>query len=145
MTDHASQAVLKPATPYLKFDGARPYLHGSRCRSCGAIFVGERAHCAACTARDAIEPVELSTRGRLYNYTVVHRSYPGVRAPFISAIVELEGGGVVKGNLLEVEPDAADLRFDLPVEVVFRGAEVANPAGAGFVSHFFVPVKERAE
>ena len=145
MPDDASPTVLKPACLYLKLDGDRPYLVGSRCKSCGAVFVGERAHCAACAARDAIEPIELGERGRLYNYTVVQRSYPGVKAPFISAIVELDGGGVVKGNLIEIEPDSPELRFDLPVEVVFRGAEIANPAGVGFLSHFFVPVTERAE
>jgi hypothetical protein len=26
--------------------------------------------------------------------------------------------------------------------MVFRGAELANPVGAGFISHFFIPAQE---
>lgn len=83
----------------------------------------------------------LGTRGRLYSFTIVHRSYPGVRVPFISAIVDLEGGGTVKGNLLEVEPDPGAIAFGMPIDVVFRDAGLANPEAAGHVAHFFVPAQ----
>lgn len=133
---------LKPATPYLKLaEDGRPFLLGSRCTSCDEVFIGQRVNCANCTARDSITPIELGTTGRLYNYTVVHRSYPGIKVPFISAIVDLDAGGSLKGNLIEIDPESSDLAFDMPVKVVFRGAEIANPAGAGFVSHFFTPAK----
>jgi uncharacterized OB-fold protein len=138
----ATAAALKPATPYLKLaEDGRPFLQGSRCRSCGDTFIGTRQHCAHCVARDSMDSVELGTRGKLYNYTVVHRSYPGITVPFVSAIVDLETGGSLKGNLIEIDPE--QLAFDMPVEVVFRGAEIANPAGQGFISHFFIPAKEQ--
>ena len=134
----------KAATPYLEFaaDG-RPYLQGCKCSACGQVYLGRRDNCAKCTVRNAMDPIELSTNGRLYNYTIVYRSYPGITVPFISAIVDLEGGGTVKGNLIDIEPDPARIHFDMPVEVVFRGAELANPAGAGFTSHFFTPAHEQ--
>lgn len=138
----ATAETLKPATPYLKRTGdGRPFLQGSRCRTCGETFLGTRQHCARCHARDSMELVELGSHGKLYNYTVVHRSYPGTTVPFVSAIVDLETGGSLKGNLIDIDPDT--LSFDMPVEVVFRGAEIANPAGRGFISHFFIPAKER--
>ena len=84
-------------------------------------------------------PINLGTTGRLYNYTIVYRSYPGITVPFVSAVVDLDGGCTIKGNLLDVEPSPENLDFDMPVEIVFRGAELANPAGEGFISHFFVP------
>jgi len=68
----------------------------------------------------------------------VHRSYPGIKVPFISAIVDLDGGGTVKGNLLDVEPDPSRLRFAMRVRMVFRGADVASTEGAGFIAHFFI-------
>lgn len=143
MTDQAIAESGKPATPYLKLSGdGRPYLQGSRCKQCEAIYIGTRVNCANCAARDAIEPITLGTRGRLYNYTVVHRSYPGIKVPFISAIVELDEGGTLKGNLIDLDPASPELAFGLPVEVVFRGAEIANPNAKGFISHFFVPAKE---
>jgi uncharacterized OB-fold protein len=91
-----------------------------------------------------MKPVPLLGRGRLYNYTIVYRSYPGIKVPFISAIVDLEGGGTVKGNLLEVEPDPRHLRFDMPVRMVFRETQIACAEGAGYIAHFFVPDGERA-
>ena len=58
--------------------------------------------CAACGARNKMSAVKLSNEGKLYNYTVVHRNFPGVPVPFISAIVDLEGGGTLKGNLVDM-------------------------------------------
>jgi len=131
---------LKPATSYTRIaaDG-QPYLEGSRCAECAAVFLGLREHCGRCGVRAHMQSIRLSERGRLYNYTIVYRSYPGIKVPFISAIVDLDGGGTVKGNLLEIEPDPQALHFDMPVRMVFRGAELATADGAGHVAHFFVP------
>ncbi len=132
--------ALRPATSYTEIpaDG-EPYLAASRCGACGAIYLGRRDVCGSCTVRGQMQPIRLSGCGTLYNYTIVHRSYPGIRVPFISAIVDMEGGGTVKGNLLDIEPDPAKLSFGMPVKMVFRGAETANAEGAGHLAHFFVP------
>lgn len=129
--------------PYLRYasDDGHPYLQGCRCGACGAVFVDLRDNCPACAARGAMEPVELGTIGKLYNYTIVYRSFPGVTVPFISAVVDLEGGGTVKGNLLGVPADPEAIAFDLPVKVIFADAGRANPAGEGYLSHFFVPLE----
>lgn len=133
----------QPATPYMAFNAnGDPFLRGSRCKQCAEVYLGERANCAKCTTRGQMEAVELSTEGRLYNFTIVYRSYPGVKVPFVSAIVDLENGGTVKGNLIDIDPVLENIHFDMPVSVVFRGAEIANAAGAGFLSHFFVPKKD---
>jgi uncharacterized protein len=133
-------APLKPATSYTRLDAnGNPYLEGSRCDECGAVFLGLRNNCGRCGARGQMRADRLGERGRLYNYTIVYRSYPGIKVPFISAIVDLEGGGTVKGNLLEVDPDPKQLRFGMPVRMVFRGAEVASAEGVGYVAHFFIP------
>ena len=142
MTDVAISNELKPATAYLDFnDQGEPYLQGVRCSECGQTYLGERDHCAKCAARDCMSQVDLGTSGRLYNYTIVYRSYPGIKVPFVSAVVDLDSGCTVKGNLLDIEPSPETVSFDMPVELVFRGAELATPAGEGFISHFFVPAK----
>src|SRR5678815_343741 len=117
-----SQAAVAPtpsvkgAVSFLKIpkDGA-PYLAGAKCRACGEVYVGDRTVCGKCFARDKMDAVKLADRGKLYNFTVVHRNFPGVPVPFISAIVDLDGGGTLKGNLLGVEPDPAKIKFDMPV------------------------------
>ncbi len=131
---------LKPATSYLKIepDGAA-HLEGTRCGACNAVFVGRRGSCGRCGARDGMNAVHLGDRGHLYNYTIVYRSYPGVKVPFISAIVDLEGGGTVKGNLLDIAPEPARLAFGMPLQMVFRPAEVASSEGLGYLAHFFIP------
>jgi hypothetical protein len=131
---------LKLVMPYQAFgEDGRPYLAGTKCGHCGQVFLGARENCAKCATRGEMAPVTLATTGRLYNFTVVSRSLPGVTVPFISAIVDLDGGGTVKGNLLEVEPDPDKIEFGMPVEMVFRSAELAIASGAGYISHFFVP------
>src|ERR1700688_4966965 len=129
-----------PATSYTRIDDdGTPYLQGSRCPDCGAVFLGQREHCGRCGARARMLSVHLGERGSLYSYTIVHRSYPGIKVPFISAIVDLDGGGTVKGNLLDVEPDPKQVCFGMPVRMVFRGAELASAEGEGHVAHFFIP------
>ena len=135
----------RAAMPYLRFDEAgTPYLLGARCGGCDAVALGERSVCNACGARDRVAPARLATRGTLYNYTIVHRSFPGVRTPFVAAIVELEGGGAIKGTLLEVDPDPVALPFDMAVEVVFRETGQTSAEGAPFVSHYFTPARKAA-
>ena len=136
----------QPATSYIRIDATgAPYLQGSRCGECGAVFLGIRENCARCCARRQMQPARLATRGTLYSYTIVYRSYPGIRVPFISAIVDLEAGGTLKGNLLEIEPNPDKLTAGMPVKVVFRGAESAlGEEAAGYVAHFFVPDGERS-
>ena len=121
MPEQAAQAGPLPVVDFLKIpEKGDPYLEGHKCKSCGAIFLGERRNCSKCSARDEMEPVKLSNKGSLYSYCIVHRSFPGIAVPYVSAIVDLEGGGTVKGNLVDVEPDPAKISFGMPVEVVFE-------------------------
>ena len=138
-----SSAAL-PVVEYLKLpkDG-EPYLEGHRCERCGAVFVGARDHCSKCGARNSMKTTRLSTKGKLYSYSIVHRSFPGIDVPYVSAIVDLEGGGTVKGNLVGVEPDPNEIEFDMPVEVFFDDALGRKDSdGNSYVSFFFRPASE---
>ena len=58
---------LAPLVPFLKVpDEGSPYLEGLRCRECDAVFLDTRRHCAACSARDALETTRLANHGRLH-------------------------------------------------------------------------------
>jgi uncharacterized OB-fold protein len=40
-----------------------------------------------------------------------------VPAPYVSALVDLDGGGAVKGNLLNVPPDPEHVKLGMPVRM----------------------------
>ena len=91
-----------PVVDYLVLDH-EPHLSARRCRSCGALYLDRRNACAKCFAAD-FDSHRLANTGRVRAFTFVHR----VKRPFVSAIVDLDGGGVVKANLLG---------FDAPEDV----------------------------
>lgn len=130
-----------PAVEYLKIpDDGDPYLEGQKCSACDAVYLGERSTCSKCGARDQIEAVKLSNNGSLYAYSIVHRSFPGIEVPYVSAIVDLEGGGTVKGNLINVEPDPEKIEFGMPIEVVYDDALGRKDSdGNSYLSYFFQP------
>ena len=130
-----------PVVDYLKIpDDGDPYLEGHKCGSCGAMFLGERKVCSKCGARDQMQAVTLSNRGKLYSYSIVYRSFPGIDVPYISAVIDLDDGATLKGNLINVEPDPANIEFDMPVEVVFDDALGRKDRdGNSYLSYFFQP------
>ena len=130
-----------PVVDYLKIpDDGDPYLEGHKCGSCGAMFLGERKVCSKCGARDQMQTVTLSNRGKLYSYSIVYRSFPGIDVPYISAVIDLDDGATLKGNLIKVEPDPANIEFDMPVEVVFDDALGRKDRdGNSYISYFFQP------
>ena len=132
-----------PVVPYLKIpEHGDPYLEGCVCSRCGATFLGARAVCSKCGAREQLATRALSNRGTLYAYTIVHRSFPGVAVPYVSAVVDLEGGGSVKGNLIRTEPDPKKIQFGMPVEVVYADAlGRKDSAGNSYLSYFFQPAR----
>jgi uncharacterized OB-fold protein len=78
--------------------------------------------------------------GKLYSYSIVHRSFPGIDVPYVSAVVDLDDGVAIKGNLIDVEPDPAKIEFDMPVEVVFKDALGRKDRdGNSYLSFFFQP------
>ena len=130
-----------PAVPYLKIpENGEPYLEAYKCGQCGATFLGERDVCSKCGARDQMSAVTLPNTGKLYSYSIVHRSFPGIVVPYVSAIVDLDDGTAIKGNLINVDPDPESIPFDMPVEVVYDDALGRKDAdGNAYLSYFFQP------
>lgn len=134
-----------PVVDYLKIpDGGEPYLEGHKCGNCSAIFLGERNVCSKCGARDQMAATKLSNKGKLYSYSIVHRSFPGIEVPYVSVVVDLEDGVAIKGNLIGVEPKPENIEFDMPVEVVFDDALGRKDRdGNSYLSYFFKPSSSR--
>jgi uncharacterized protein len=142
MSEERAEIGPLPVVPFMKIPegGGGPYLEGCACARCSAVFLGQRSVCSKCGARDQLETKRLSNRGTLYAYSIVHRSFPGVAVPYVSAVVDLEGGGSIKGNLIGVEPDPRKIAFGMPVDVVYKDALGRKDGdGNSYVSYFFQP------
>ena len=139
MSNQATQSL--PATDCIQYDSSgKFYLSASQCGTCNAIYINERSVCAKCISINNMETIKLQNSGKLYSYSIVHRSFPGVEVPYISAIVDLEGGGTIKGNLIGVNPSPENITFDMKVNVVFKDAlGRKDKDGNTYVSYFFEP------
>jgi uncharacterized OB-fold protein len=133
-------ATLAPATRFIRIaDSGKAHIEGHRCGSCGAVYLEPRMACARCSARGGFTAFEASSRGVVHTYSIVHRSYPGIKTPFISVIVDLDDGLVLKGNLEGVDPKPSKDLFGMPIRVAFKTLEQKASSGAPYVTYFFEP------
>lgn len=106
-------------------------LMGVRCRGCGALSALPRAPCPACRGTE-LEWVELSGRGILEGFTVIHVPPTPLAAaghgrdnPYASAVVRLAEGPWITARLAGVDvsrPEA--IRVGMPVRVEFLREEM---------------------
>ena len=129
-----------PVVSWLKIpDKGDPHLEGHECKKCGAIFLGERSTCSKCGTSGQLAPKQLANTGTLYVYSIVHRSFPGIEVPYVSSIVDLDGGGTVKGNLINIEPDPEKVTMGMPVEVIYQIAPRKDAEGNEYLTYYFQP------
>jgi uncharacterized OB-fold protein len=103
-----------PVVDYLSLDG-EPTLRGNRCTGCAAVFLQRHNGCAQCGGR-TFEQIDLPKTGMLRTYTIVHRGKRG--DPFVSAVIQLDDGTIVKANLVEVAADPESIPLGGRVELV---------------------------
>jgi uncharacterized OB-fold protein len=127
-----------PIVDYLVLDDGAPYLVAKKCSACGALFFDRRNACARCSGR-RFSSQRLADEGTVRSFTIVHRAAPGVPVPYVSAIVDLEGGGVVKANLLNVEPDPERLQLGMKVRLTTAVAGV-DDEGTEAIQFGYEPV-----
>jgi uncharacterized OB-fold protein len=131
-------ADLIPIVDYLVLDGEAPRLAANECTQCGALFLGRRNACGRCANR-TFRKRQLGSTGVVRSYAIVHQAAPGVPVPYVSAVVDLDGGGEVKANILSVEPDPAHVSLGMKVRMVTFPAGV-DAAGTEAVAFGFEPV-----
>ena len=130
-----------PAVSYLKIpDDGDPYLEGHKCGNCGAVFLGERSVCSKCFARDKMSAINLKRRVFYILFQWFIGLFPGIDVPYVSAIVDLDGGGTVKGNLINIEPDPEKIDFGMKVKLTYQDAlGRKDKEGNSYLSYFFEP------
>jgi uncharacterized OB-fold protein len=107
---------------------------GLKCRQCGSYTVPPRKVCSECRSED-MEIVELSRRGKVKTFTVIHVAAEGYQAPYIVALVELEEGPWVTTNIINIKPEEATMDIigrqgridykDIPADSYSGGERIA--------------------
>jgi uncharacterized protein len=134
---HDQEGSMTQQLPYVSYLqlGSDPHLIAQECSSCGALFLDRRNACASCGALEFAER-HLSGDGTVRAFTIVHRATPDVKVPYVSAIVDLDGGGVVKANLVGVEPDPEQVYLGMRVRLTTFGvgtdSEGVEAVGFGY-------------
>jgi uncharacterized protein len=105
-----------PVVRYLALDDGDAHLVATECTACGARYFDRRNACAGCGGDD-FTSVPLATDGVVRSFTIIHRAAPNVPTPYASALVDLDGGGSVKANLVDVDPDPAAITLGMPVRL----------------------------
>jgi uncharacterized protein len=106
------------------WDGtAEGELRLQRCAACATHYFPPRPFCPTCLGADVTwEPV--SGRGTLHSYVINHRAAPGFEPPYAIAVVQLDEGPRMMGNIVGCEQTPEALELDMPLQVTFeqRGA-----------------------
>jgi uncharacterized OB-fold protein len=105
-----------PIVDYLVLDDGAPHLVAWEAVDSGALYF-DRRNADAKGGGTEFRRRPLSTNGVVRSFTIVHRTVPGVPAPYVSALVDLDGGGSVKGNLLNIPPDPEHVKLGMPVKM----------------------------
>ena len=85
--------------------------------------------------------MRLAETGKVYTWSIIYRSFPGIDTPFIDVIVDLDDGAHIKGILKGVKADPEGEFFDMPVRVEFQ-AMVPPGADEEYLVYYFLPVND---
>ena len=105
---------------------ARHELLIPRCDGCAAYTWYPRERCRTCRS-EVFTWTAMSGRGHLFSWAVVTRAFlPQFesKVPFVPALVALDEDAAVRLVTEIVDCDPADLRFDMPLRVVYRPLEL---------------------
>jgi len=99
-------------------------LSGLKCSGCGELSAQPRLFCAKCGGRD-LEAIELKGSGTVQTFTVNYVAAEGreSEAPYIVAIVELDDGPWVMGNISGLKPQDATMDI-MGRKVLMEGSAV---------------------
>ena len=127
-----------PLVSYLALDPA-PHLVAQECTACGARYFDRRNACAACPGTE-FRSAAVATEGTVRTFTIVHLAAPGVKVPFVAAVVDC-GGTRVRANLVNVPADPARVRIGMPVRLAVYSLG-ADDQGAEALGFGFEPAQE---
>jgi hypothetical protein len=115
----------------------KAYLTGMKCKSCGETIFPKAILCPNCCSEE-VEEVILSTKGKIWSYTVIYQSYGdviGLTPPYVTAFVELSGGAYVHAPIVGCDPEVVKIGKDVELDLT----EVRKGEEKGAVTYVFKP------
>jgi uncharacterized OB-fold protein len=116
--------VILPSSPT-----GKPYLIGSKCRSCGETFFQSGLCCRRCSSED-MEKIPLSRVGKLFSFTTVRVKPPHFigAVPYLVGVVELPEGERIKTLLTGCEQGELEIGMEMEL-VIERVGKLKAPIG----------------
>mgnify|MGYP001216912376 CR=1 FL=1 len=112
-------------------------LVGALCGDCGARVFPPVRVCPECMSENVSE-TELSDKGTLYTWSVVHVAPKNWKVPYTAGYVDLPEGVRVFAHIVDTDPDK--LEMDMPVQLTTAvlGEDQTGPVE----SYAFTPVEK---
>ena len=108
-----------PASPLFWRLNAQVYrLIGSKCSDCGHITIPKTKICHMCGSFNQ-KDYQLPKTGKVHTFCINYTPPPGLEAPIVNVIVDLDGGGRYLGLITEVA-NPEQVKIGTKVEMVFR-------------------------
>ncbi len=137
MTQEEYRKPIPVPTPETEFFWRKTKDHElwiQRCIGCPEVeaFFYPRLHCPnpKCIT-GKVEWFQASGNGTLYSYMINYRPAPGFEAdaPYAIAVIQLEEGPRMMGNIVGIENTPENLVLDMPLKVTFTDAteDIAIP------------------
>jgi len=117
------QVPVVEGKPRIAEDG-EARLVGIKCGDCDKVMFTLANFCPNCSGEN-IEEVLLSTRGKVWTYTVVHVSYGSIafEPPYAGAFVELEDGAFVHAPIVGCDLEDIEIGMEVELEIVKAGED----------------------
>lgn len=131
-----------PIVDYLVLDDGAPYLVANESVSSGALYL-DRRNADARSGTTGFRRRRLADTGAVRTFTIVHRAAPGVPTPYVSVVVDLDGGGVVKSNLVNVEPRPEAVQVGMRVRLTTYAVGV-DDEGTEAIAFAYEPADQEA-
>jgi len=105
---------------------AQGKLMAGKCTKCGKIHLPPRPLCDQCFSQE-FEWVEVSGKGKLLTYTIIHIAPPQFQAmvPYAVGIVQLENGLKIPGMISGAAPEQLKIGMELTID--FGTCSTAQP------------------
>jgi uncharacterized OB-fold protein len=131
-----------PIVDYLVLDDGAPYLVANESIESGALYF-DRRNADAKSGKPGFTRRRVADTGVVRTFTIVHRAAPGVPTPYVSVVVDLDGGGVVKANLLNVDPTPEAVKFGMKVKMTTYSVGVDDD-GTEAIAFAYEPADQEA-
>ncbi len=117
----------------------KPFLQGSKCRTCGRVFFPRVHVCSSCMLPDTMDTIALRGEGTIDTFSVVYVAPVGFKAPYIQAFIDLSEGPRIFSLITGCDPVSNDLRDGTPVELVIEKVR-EDEKGNDLVGYKFRPI-----